>query len=869
MPENPITTALINPDQNNYLLEVFLNNTDSSVIITDRNFNITFYNKLAEYSAEQFVRKPLYLGMPLLDLAIPERKEGQLKLFEEILKGNYYENEYSIDLPDGDFVCFNLNYHPAKNNDGEIVGILVSSKNITERKKKEEQLRISDERFHLIIKATSDAVWDYDVQKSHIYFNDSFTRYFGHDPLLWANGYDLWEKHIYHDDRERVIAKITAAINGTETYWEDEYRFLTNDGAIVYVYDRGMIFRDEDGQALRMTGSMQDITERKRKDQALQKAVNDLNKILDSSVDVIVVTDEQNRYVQVSAAAETVWGYKPEELVGKICLHLVHPDDVELTKRTTEKLMRGAKTSNFQNRYIRKDGSVVPLIWSAKWDMHEKVMYSIARDATEKVEAEVALKKSEENYRYLFEKNPLPMFAFDLETFEFVMVNQASVEFYGYSREGFNKITLLDIRPENERDKLKKFIATAKHSTGIKRISGWKHLKKDGAVVEVDTVGHNVMIGGKACRLSVIYDVTERNQARADLQKSEAMFRTISESFPNGIVSILDKDLRFVYVAGKELESLKVSSSYFVGTIYSQHIPDDDLSIKNMSDKVFAGEAMVSEMKFFERNYLVSSVPLYEVDGSIERILVVFQNITTQKSVQKEKELLINELTKNIHDLRQFSYITSHNLRAPISNLIGIMGLIDMNSIKDPDTAFLVEKFKESTFILNETVNDLLNILLIKNNVNVKTEGFSLKQVWQDVCTSVSSQIRNADASIKADFNEVNEIVFNKSYAESILLNLLTNSLKYRHKERQLRINLSTSIEDDFLVLHFCDNGIGINLEHHRDKIFGLYQRFHNYTDSKGLGLYIVHSQITALGGRIEVESEIDKGTCFNIYFKK
>ena len=278
---------------------------------------------------------------------------------------------------------------------------------------------------------------------------------------------------------------------------------------------------------------------------------------------------------------------------------------------------------------------------------------------------------------------------------------------------------------------------------------------------------------------------------------------------------------------------------------------------------------MVSELRFQDRNYLLSSVPLYEPDGSVQRILVVAQNITTQKRVQKEKELLINELTKNIHDLRQFSYITSHNLRAPISNLIGIMSLIDMNSITDPDTAFLVEKFKESTYILNETVNDLLSILLIKNNVNVRKEAFDLRQVWQDVCTSVASQVNKAGAVIEADFREGNEVLFNKSYAESILLNLLTNSLKYRDPHRKLQISLQTSLEEDYVILRFADNGIGINLDHHREKIFGLYQRFHNNPDSKGLGLYIVHSQITALGGKIEVESEPGRGTCFKVYFKR
>lgn len=857
----------IDTTENNFLLQIFLNNTESSFILTDKNFNIIFYNRLAGERVKQFVGIGLHEGMSILELASPDRLEQQLQILEATLAGKKTENEYKIELPGKKSITFYNHYHPAKNDEGEIIGVLVTSKDITEQKKNEDELRISNERYSLITKATSDAIWDYDVIGQRIYFNESYTKYFGHQVSEMDSSYDLWEQHIHPQDKERVVAKVNAAINGSDTHWEDEYRFLTKNGVTVYVYDRGIILRNDSGDPVRMIGSMQDVTKQKEneirialsehrfkslvqtgtdligivdahgfytyvsptiaqlgydvdfligksafdfihpgdvamakeffeetfqvkqittnpfrfkavngdwrlietvvtnllddpaingivvnsrditdrhlKDEALHKALNDLNKILDSSVDVIVVTDENNRYIQVSAAAETVWGYKPEELMGRVCLDLVHPDDVEHTNIVTEKVMRGEMTTNFQNRYIRKDGTVVPLIWSAKWDEKDKVMYAIARDSTEKLEAEAAL------------------------------------------------------------------------------------------------------------------------------LQSEAMFRTISENFPNGIVSILNKKLQFLYVAGKELDSLQISADYFVGTDYSQHMPDDDRLIRTMADKVFSGEAMVSEMKFFERNYLVSSVPLYEADGSIERILVVFQNITTQKSVQKEKELLINELTKNIHDLRQFSYITSHNLRAPISNLIGIMSLIDMNSIENPDTAFLVEKFKESTFILNETVNDLLNILLIKNNVNVQKEVFSLQQVWQDVCTSVNSQIRNAGAVITADFSNAKDIIFNKSYAESILLNLLTNSLKYRHKDRKLKISLRTAEEDEFLVLHFCDNGIGINLDHHREKIFGLYQRFHNYTDSKGLGLYIVHSQITALGGKIEVDSEVDKGTCFNIYFKK
>jgi len=350
--------------------------------------------------------------------------------------------------------------------------------------------------------------------------------------------------------------------------------------------------------------------------------LNYLNKILDSSVDVIVVTDEQDRYVQVSAASKTVWGYEPEELIGRVCTDLVLAEDREMTNKATDSVINGAKITNFQNRYVRKDGSVVPLQWSATWDAKEKVMYAIARDATEK------------------------------------------------------------------------------------------------------------------------------------------------------------------------------------------------------------------------------------------------------KAAEEEKELLINELTKTISDLRQFSYITSHNLRAPLSNLMGILKLIEMDSITDPNTVFLVEKFKESTQILNETVNDLLDVLLIKNNVNIKKEPLHLDIVWRDVCTSVNQLIKDSNARITADFTGGFTVLFNKSYAESILLNLLTNAIKYRSPNRKLHIDLKTYISDSYLVIEFTDNGIGINLDRHRHKIFGLYQRFHDYADSKGLGLYIVHSQVTSLGGKIEVDSTVNKGTSFKVYFK-
>jgi signal transduction histidine kinase len=121
---------------------------------------------------------------------------------------------------------------------------------------------------------------------------------------------------------------------------------------------------------------------------------------------------------------------------------------------------------------------------------------------------------------------------------------------------------------------------------------------------------------------------------------------------------------------------------------------------------------------------------------------------------------------------------------------------------------------------------------------------------------------------VTTDFDDAYEVDFNRTYLESILLNLLTNAVKYSSPKRRPQVKVTTRKMQDGIKLYFSDNGLGIDLTRYKDRIFGLYQRFHDHADSKGLGLYIVNSQIRVMGGEIDVESEVDKGTTFIITFK-
>ena len=218
--------------------------------------------------------------------------------------------------------------------------------------------------------------------------------------------------------------------------------------------------------------------------------------------------------------------------------------------------------------------------------------------------------------------------------------------------------------------------------------------------------------------------------------------------------------------------------------------------------------------------------------------------------------------------LKQFSYITSHNLRAPLSNLTGLLNLIEDIPIENPDLKEMVTGFSKSTFLLNETINDLVKVIIIKDNPSIQKEKVLIKEVFENVFNQLSVLISLNKPFLKIELEEVTILNINKSYLESIFLNLLTNSIKYRAANKQLKILISCKVVGENIILTIKDNGIGIDMERNRDKIFGLYQRFHNYPDSKGLGLYLVKSQVETMGGNITVESKVDKGTTFTIIFK-
>ena len=262
-----------------------------------------------------------------------------------------------------------------------------------------------------------------------------------------------------------------------------------------------------------------------------------------------------------------------------------------------------------------------------------------------------------------------------------------------------------------------------------------------------------------------------------------------------------------------------------------------------------------------------SMIPIYNSDNELSHWISIQKDVTEERKQEKEKEQLIRELTQNNKDLKQFSYITSHNLRAPLSNLIGLLNLIEDIPINDSELLEIINGFKKSTHLLNETINDLVKIIVIKDKISIQKENVTINEVVEHVFSQLKFQIEQSKPILKLNFDEADIIYTNKAYLESILINLLTNSIKYKSETKKLKISITIKKTNNSTILKFKDNGIGIDLKRNSEHIFGLYQRFHDYPDSKGLGLYLIKSQIESLGGTIAIESEVNKGTEFTLTF--
>jgi signal transduction histidine kinase len=234
---------------------------------------------------------------------------------------------------------------------------------------------------------------------------------------------------------------------------------------------------------------------------------------------------------------------------------------------------------------------------------------------------------------------------------------------------------------------------------------------------------------------------------------------------------------------------------------------------------------------------------------------------SVRQGLEKTVKARTLELSRQTQQMEQFSYIIAHNLKAPIARMQGLINLISLQSGKSEE----LEKLKICTQELESTLSDLMDILRVKTSPLESVRKVDIGEVLQKIRFQLQDKIEQAGAEIETQL-DLQEVYTVPAYLESILFNLISNSIKYRSAKRPLRIRIESREKNGYCIISVNDNGLGFDPEAVRGKIFQPYQRFHSHIDGKGLGLYMVKTQLESLGGILEFESQPDQGTTFTCH---
>jgi len=368
------------------------------------------------------------------------------------------------------------------------------------------------------------------------------------------------------------------------------------------------------------------------------------------------------------------------------------------------------------------------------------------------------------------------------------------------------------------------------------------------------------------------------------LSISENQFKTLVNSNPD-IITRIDKSLTYRFIndsirkvrnleaediIGKNIQEVQGEADGKLKELFIRHV---ESVFKTNKTETFEFEmnTTIDQHSYFQ----LSVIPLENQGGEMaEDVLTITRDITNQKLYELELKrnidnlkLLADRIEKKREILESFTYIVSHNLRSPVANLAALLNLLKEETDDDMRNVF-IQKIDIAFENLSTTVTDLTNAVRIRQDTEIAKEELFFQDIVSAHIINLEMQIKETASTIAYDFSACEKINYPKVYLESIFLNLLTNAIRYRSPNRAPQITFKSYIDKDGMISVTCeDNGMGINLQKHGAKLFGLNKTFHEYPDAKGRGLFITKNQIETMGGTIYAESEVDKGTKIIIYF--
>ncbi|KJD33622.1 hypothetical protein PK35_07255 [Tamlana nanhaiensis] len=828
----------------------------------------------------------------------PEYKEYVENEFVNIFKTKSYGDvkEYKIISNTGAIKILQSKGELIKNSNGRIISIKGTSLDVTKAREIAQEIEKKQEMLTFAEDLAKIGNWQWSAKTDVFYWSDGLYNLLELDKATVPKviDADYYLKFVHPDDLEYVLLEINKLSKTKKKEKVIIYRVITAKGNTIIVEAKGKVVLDVNGNIELVKGTMQNVTKEKELELELTKKNDMLNFAEDLAVMGHWQWDVVDGTTKWSKTMYKIFGVDKslKAITDNFYLKLIHPDDREYFKLHMEKVMRVKKFSGTLVYRILTNKGVVKTVHSKG-----KIWLNSIGDIIKINGTTQDVTKQKKLSEEITEKNDMLSFA---ENIALLGNWQWNVQTNSVVwSQGFNNIMEIDKPIDNPTfeyyfenfihpdDKLRfaeyvQEVITKKYfdeSIEVKVVTAKGKTKIISVIGEVIIDENNEVLILKGAA----QDVTKQKLNEIELREKNRML-SYSENLAtigNWTYDVNNDD--FTWSQGV-LNILEITSppksisffNYYVAEFV--HPQDKEELIKRFNriliDKEFDNDIdhrIITKTGKIKDIVIEGGVVLNN-NGDIVTIKGSYQDLTKHLQEQKRMlktnlrlEVLAKRLINQNKQLSDFAQITSHNLRAPVSNLNSLLDLYH-TSETNTEKSQLFDKFENVVGHLTTTLNTLVEALKTKNDASKITE-IKFSNVLKKTQETLVAQIHESKAVIHSDFSEVSKISYNKFYLESILLNLVENAIKYRAKNRKPEIFVKTELINGNIKLMVKDNGLGINLQRHGDKLFGLNKVFHRHPEAKGVGLFMTKVQVETMGGSIFATSEVNEGSTFTVLF--
>ncbi len=620
-------------------------------------------------------------GKSAFDLVHPEDIPGAKSIIQRAFQqlGSTHTIEMRVRGQDGVWRWFESTGKAILDNDGKLRGV-INSRDITERKRIQEALQISEERLRLIARSTKDLLWDWDLAKNVLWWNESIQTALGYRAEDLEPGIESWHNRLHPDDRENIIATVHAKIDSGSNDWSGEYRFRLADGSYNHFLDRGYVIRDVSGKPIRMLGSMVDITERKR----VEEKILALSKFPEENPQPILRVNSDSVLLYANKASQLLlerWGCAPgqkvpESLREDVALVLAEGKSREreeaVDKRTFTLLLVPVSELGYVNFY--------------------------GNDITERKQLEESLHRTHRQQQAILDNIPDMAWLKDTGS-RFIMANEALAKACGTNKEQMIGKTDFDFLPKQLAERYRADDRGVIQA-GKRKTTQEPFVDKDGRSTWIETIKTPVRDdnGRIIGTVGIARDITEQKQTEKTIRESARRIQAIFEQAPLGIAVIDSHTGRFAEINEKYCKLVGYSAEEMLSTTFQNITHPEDLQ-GDLDNMKLLHEGRIHSFEM-DKRYIrkdgsiiwvhLTVVPLWRGKEPTHAHIAIAEDITERKQAEQkitESREMLRTIVENIplHVFwkdRECNYLGCNTLFARLAGVKDPSAIIDKNDFE-------------------------------------------------------------------------------------------------------------------------------------------------------------------------------------------